>query len=78
MRRIQPELTDELLKYFGDPTKVGSTDPFPVATFRELVEHTTKLAFKNKDHLIFYRSFLVIGVTDAGQIQGLCQKKIVK
>jgi hypothetical protein len=55
MRRIQPELTDELLKHFGDPTKVGSTDPFPVATFRELVEHTAKLAFKNKDHLIFYR-----------------------
>ena len=55
MRRIQPELTDELLKHFGDPTKVGSTEPFPVATFRELVEHTAKLAFKNKDHLIFYR-----------------------
>lgn len=55
MRRIQPELTDELLKHFEDPTKVGSSDPFPVATFRELVEHTAKLAFKNKDHLIFYR-----------------------
>lgn len=55
MRRIQPELTDELLNHFGDPTKVGSSDPFPVATFRELVEHTAKLAFKNKDHLIFYR-----------------------
>lgn len=55
MRRIQPELTEELLKYFEDPTKVGSSEPFPVATFRELVEHTAKLAFKNKDHLIFYR-----------------------
>lgn len=55
MRRIQPELTDELLKHFGDAAKVGSTDPYPVSTFRELVEHTAKLAFKNKDHLIFYR-----------------------
>ncbi|TDS13064.1 FRG domain-containing protein [Sphingobacterium paludis] len=55
MRRIQPELTDELLKHFGDPSKVGASDPFPVETFRELVEHTAKLAFKNKDHLIFYR-----------------------
>lgn len=55
MRRIQPELTDELLSHFGDPTKVGSIEPFPVSTFRELVEHTAKLAFKNKDHLIFYR-----------------------
>jgi hypothetical protein len=55
MRHIQPELTGELLKHFGDPTKVGSTDPFSVTTFRELVEHTAKLAFANKDHLIFYR-----------------------
>jgi hypothetical protein len=55
MRCIQPELTEELLNHFGDPTLVGSTAPFPVATFRELVEHTAKLAFKNKDHLIFYR-----------------------
>jgi len=55
MRRIQPELTDELLKHFGDPTKIGSTAPFQVETFRDLVEHTAKLSFKNKDHLIFYR-----------------------
>jgi hypothetical protein len=55
MRRIQPELTDDLIRHFGDPTKVGSTDPFPVATFRELVEHTAKLSFKNKDHLMFFR-----------------------
>ena len=55
MRYVQPELTDELLKHFGDATKVGSGDPFLVETFRELVEHTAKLAYKNKDNLIFYR-----------------------
>lgn len=55
MRRIQPELTEELLQHFEDPKRVGQSDPFPVSTFRELVEHTAKLAFKNKDHLIFYR-----------------------
>jgi uncharacterized protein YutE (UPF0331/DUF86 family) len=55
MRRIQPELTDELLQHFGDSSKVGSTNPFFVKTFRELVEHTAKLAFRNKDYLIFYR-----------------------
>jgi hypothetical protein len=48
-------LTNELLNHFGDTARVGSKDSFPVATFRELVEHTAKLAFKNKDHLIFYR-----------------------
>lgn len=55
MRRIIPELTDELAKHFGDPTKIGSSKPFKVKTFRELVEHTAKLSFKNKDHLLFYR-----------------------
>lgn len=55
MRRILPELTDELLVHFGDTSRVSSAEPFPVKTFRELVEHTAKLAFKNKDHLIFYR-----------------------
>ena len=66
MRRIQPELTDELLNHFGDPSKVGSTDPYPVATFRELVEHTAKLAFKNKDHLLFYRGQAIDHKNKAG------------
>jgi len=55
MRRIQPELTDQLLLHFGDPSKVGSGEPFHVSSFRELVEHSAKLSFKNKDYLIFYR-----------------------
>lgn len=55
MRVIQPELTDELLKHFGDPTNVAKGNAFPVKTFRELVEQTAKLSFKNKDHLLFYR-----------------------
>lgn len=55
MRRIQPELTDELLKHFGDPNKVSAMEPFLVHSFRELVEQTAKLSFKNKDQLLFYR-----------------------
>lgn len=55
MRKIQPELTDELLKHFKDPNKVGSTEPYQVDSFRELVEHIAKLSFKNKDHLLFFR-----------------------
>lgn len=55
MRRIQPELTNELLNHFGDTTKVNSIEAFPINTFRELVEHTAKLSFKNKDYLLFYR-----------------------
>ena len=55
MRRIQPELTNELLEHFGDSTKVNTVDAFSIGTFRELVEHTAKLSFKNKDSLLFYR-----------------------
>lgn len=55
MRKIVPELTDELLKHFVDANKVASAKPFKVNSFRELVEHTAKLSFKNKDHLLFYR-----------------------
>lgn len=55
MRKVTPELTKELLEHFVDPNKVGSSDAFPVKTFRELVEKTAQLAFKNKDNLIFYR-----------------------
>lgn len=67
MRPITPELTDELLKHFKAPTKVGSVEPFPVSTFRELVEHTAKLAFKNKDHLIFYRGQATVYKNKAGK-----------
>lgn len=55
MRAITPELTAELLLHFKDSAKVASAEPFRVKTFRELVEHTAKLSFKNKDYLLFYR-----------------------
>lgn len=55
MRRIQPELTAELIMHFIDPTKVGTVEAFPVKTFRELVEQVAKLSFKNKDYMLFYR-----------------------
>lgn len=55
MRKIIPDLTDELLKHFKDASKVGSSKPFLVKSFRKLVEHTAKLSFKNKDHLLFFR-----------------------
>lgn len=57
MRRITPELTAELFNHFGNPqqSKIALGEAFRVDTFRELVEHTARLAFKNKDHLLFYR-----------------------
>jgi hypothetical protein len=55
MRSIIPELTDELLAHVGDPAKISEAQPYRVNTFRELVEQTAKLSFKNKDHLLFFR-----------------------
>jgi len=55
MRRIQPELTDELAAHYLDPAKVGMAAPFRIGTFRQLVEQTARLSFKNKDHLLFFR-----------------------
>ncbi len=55
MRKIIPELTTELERHFGDPKDVGAGKPFRVNTYRELVEHTAKLSYKNKDHLLFFR-----------------------
>src|SRR5690349_20299962 len=34
---------------------VARAAPFPVASYRELVEHSAKLAYLNKDQLLFYR-----------------------
>lgn len=55
MRKITPELTTELLNHFKDPNRIGAAEPFRVNTFRALVEHTAKLSYTNKDHLLFYR-----------------------
>lgn len=55
MRKIVPDLTKELLKHFGNVKNVGTAEPFLVKSFRELVEHTAKLSFQNKDNLLFYR-----------------------
>lgn len=57
MRKITPELTAELFNHFGNPqqTKVAAGEAYKVSSFRQLVENVAKLAFKNKDHLLFFR-----------------------
>lgn len=54
MRSIVGKLTPELLKH-TNPKTIGTDSGFPVATFRELVEHVAKLSFLNKDFLLFFR-----------------------
>lgn len=55
MRKITPEIIEELSEHFTRPSKIGFVNSFRVSTFSELVELTAKLSYKNKDHLLFYR-----------------------
>ena len=54
MRRIEGVLTDELISHTGgDPVDIAV--PYPVSTYRKLVEQIAKLSFLNKDQLLFFR-----------------------
>lgn len=56
MRKIEGKLTNEILDFIGgDSKKTSLSEPYPINTFRELVEITAKLSYLNKDYLIFYR-----------------------
>ena len=54
MREIKPQLTPELRAHCGG-TPVWRARPFAVQTFRALVEHVAKLAYTNRDDLLFFR-----------------------
>jgi len=54
MQSIKPQLTDELSKHVHD-RDVWSVQPFKIDNFRELVEHVARLAYANRNQLLFYR-----------------------
>jgi len=54
MRRIEGQITEEISQFVEDQP-VERADSFPVSTYRQLVEHVAKLAYLNKDHLLFFR-----------------------
>ncbi len=54
MRQIYGNLTKELRKHTS-PKEVGKASGYPIKTFRRLVEQVAKLAYLNKDYLLFYR-----------------------
>jgi hypothetical protein len=54
MRQITPTLTPEIEAHCkGNP--VWRAPAFPVSTFRVLVEHVARLAYANRDELLFFR-----------------------
>ena len=54
MREIRPALTPELEAHCGG-TPVWRAPAFPLSTFRALVEHVARLAYANRDELLFFR-----------------------
>ncbi len=54
MRQITGQITQEIQAFIGDE-RVDKADPFLVTTYRRLVEQVAKLAYLNKDHLLFFR-----------------------
>jgi hypothetical protein len=55
MRKIEPTLPDELIQKGYDPKKIFSSDPLSINRYSELVNFNAKIAYLNKDYLLFYR-----------------------
>ena len=54
MRKITPELTDEISKYTS-PETVAKDEAIEVDNYRELRKHIAQLSYANKDCILFYR-----------------------
>jgi hypothetical protein len=54
MREITPTLTPELQRHVGS-NSIDSSQPFPVDTYQQIVIQCARLAYQNKDHLLFFR-----------------------
>ena len=54
MREITPKLTPELQTHC-DGGRVWRAKAYDVSTFRRIVEHVAKLAYVNRDELLFFR-----------------------
>jgi FRG domain-containing protein len=54
MRGISPSLTKELTSHCGRKP-IWRAAPFAVSTYKALVEHVARLAYANRDELLFFR-----------------------
>jgi hypothetical protein len=53
MRRLRPALTPELQQHTNKD--VARAEPYHVRTYRELMEHVARLAYLNREVLLFFR-----------------------
>ncbi len=54
MRSISGQLTTELKNHIKS-TPVAKAEAYPITSFRKLMEHVARLAYLNKDYLLFFR-----------------------
>ena len=54
MRKITPELTEEISKH-TTPETVAKDEAILVANYKELRKHIAQLSYANKDYILFYR-----------------------
>ncbi|CAG0973581.1 hypothetical protein ANAEL_01317 [Anaerolineales bacterium] len=55
MRKIeQPTVTKQIARHIGSKS-VGKATPFPIKTYRQLMEQVAYLSYLNKDQLLFFR-----------------------
>lgn len=54
MRQVSGRLSKELWQH-TKPENVGIDNAYPVKTFKDLVQNVAKLAYVNKDYILFYR-----------------------
>ena len=54
MSLIKGQITKEISEFIGD-NQVDKAEAFTITTYRQLVEPVAKLAYLNKDHLLFFR-----------------------
>lgn len=55
MRNIIPIVPKAYNLIVNEPSRISSSTPLKINTFRELVETTAAFAYSNKDYLLFYR-----------------------
>jgi hypothetical protein len=54
MQTLTPQLTEDLKKHIGTQP-VFRAESFPIDNYRQLVEHVARLAYVNRNHLLFFR-----------------------
>jgi hypothetical protein len=54
MQSLTPQFTKELAEHVGNRS-VSKAPAFPIENYRQLVVHVARLAYVNRNHLLFFR-----------------------